>query len=165
MSQSRIEDSLQALGGSTVYTFDSPQASVLERFASPLSQQGLFRGYSSTIEITCPEFTSLCPKTGQPDFATILIHYQPLKWCVESKSLKLYLMGYRNHGSFHEACVQRIADDLVGLLEPRYLSVKGQFAARGGIPFWPTVMYYGEGTKGNVFDKIIYNDAQDTTQR
>jgi len=94
------------------------------------------------IKITAPEFTSLCPMTGQPDFATIKIRYRPRDWCVESKSLKLYLMSFRNSGEFHESCVGRIANDLVALLDPDFLRVRGEFTPRGGIPFWPDVRYW-----------------------
>lgn len=138
-----LSDDLKSLGSKeTTYTFDKPNPEVLESFPSPLHQTGPYRpAWHGTIEITCPEFTSLCPKTGQPDFATIRIKYEPRTWCVESKSLKLYLMGFRNHGSFHEECVQRIAKDLVQLLDPEYLEVTGEFTPRGGIPFWPKVAY------------------------
>jgi 7-cyano-7-deazaguanine reductase len=132
------EKELKALGGSTIYTFDGPQPNILERFASPIQQTSGFGGH---ISIKCPEFTSLCPKTGQPDFATIVLDYQPNRWCVESKSLKLYLMGFRNHGSFHEDCVQRICTDLAVLLEPAWIQIQGQFAPRGGISFWPSVTW------------------------
>ena len=93
------------------------------------------------IQMEIPEFTCLCPKTGQPDFATIIIQYVPNGKCVESKSLKLYLGSFRNHGEFHESCIARIANDLVALLDPLALRVKGEFTPRGGIPFWPTVTY------------------------
>lgn len=127
----------KALGSTkTDYSFNAPNYALLERFKSPLEQAN---GYDSHVSIKCPEFTSLCPKTGQPDFATINIDYAPRAWCVESKSLKLYLMGYRNHGSFHEDCIQQIATHLVQLLIPKWIQVQGQFTARGGIPFWPTV--------------------------
>jgi len=143
MSQSKdLSAGLHALGSTVATTFDRPVAAVLERFESPLTQSQNFAGM---IRITCPEFTSLCPKTGQPDFATIRIKYQPNKWCVESKSLKLYLMGYRNYGSFHEQCVQQIADDLAQLIKPHWLRVRGEFTPRGGIPFWPEVQYFGNG--------------------
>ncbi len=90
---------------------------------------------------TQPEFTSLCPVTGQPDFATLVIDYAPAKWLVESKSLKLYLASFRNHGAFHEDCTVRVAKDLVGLLEPRWLRIGGYWYPRGGMPidvFWQT---------------------------
>jgi len=85
------------------------------------------------IRFDCPEFTCLCPMTGQPDFADIHIRYVPDKLCVELKSLKLYLWAFRNEGHFHEAVTNRILDDLVALLEPRSLRVEGSFLVRGGI--------------------------------
>ena len=94
------------------------------------------------IKFNCPEFTSLCPITAQPDFATIYISYIPDKLCVESKSLKLYLFSYRNHGDFHENCINTIGKDLVNLLDPRYLEVWGKFTPRGGISIDP---YYNYG--------------------
>lgn len=146
MSQSKPK--LKALGRTTRYQFNRPNPHVLERFPSPLKQVlgdgvgcGAAACWRGTILIRCPEFTSLCPMTGQPDFATIVIEYTPDAWCVESKALKLYLGGFRNFGEFHEACIQRIAKDLVTLLDPAALRVEGQFSPRGGIPFWPTVQY------------------------
>ncbi|MGN0853102.1 MAG: preQ(1) synthase [Kiritimatiellia bacterium] len=91
------------------------------------------------VTFTCAEFTTLCPKTGQPDFATLTIRYIPGKTLVESKSLKLYLFGFRNHGDFHEDVVNVIYDDLAGLLRPRYLEVVGKFVPRGGISIDPFV--------------------------
>ena len=91
------------------------------------------------VTFTCPEFTTLCPKTGQPDFATLTIRYIPAKRLVESKSLKLYLFGFRNHGDFHEDVVNIIYDDLARLLKPKYMEVIGKFAARGGISIDPFV--------------------------
>jgi 7-cyano-7-deazaguanine reductase len=88
---------------------------------------------------TAPEFTSLCPVTGQPDFAHLVIDYVPDHWLVESKSLKLYLGSFRNHGAFHEDCTVRIGKDLVELLKPRWLRIGGYFNPRGGMPidvFW-----------------------------
>lgn len=85
----------------------------------------------------CTEFTSLCPKTGQPDFAKIFINYIADKRMVESKSLKLYLFSFRNHGDFHEDCVQKICDDLVKLMNPHYIEVIGEFTPRGGIAIFP----------------------------
>lgn len=85
----------------------------------------------------CTEFTSLCPKTGQPDFARIYINYIADKKMVESKSLKLYLFSFRNHGDFHEDCVQTICDDLFDLMKPRYIEVCGEFTPRGGIAIYP----------------------------
>ena len=91
------------------------------------------------VTFTAPEFTTLCPKTGQPDFATLTIRYIPAKRLVESKSLKLYLFGFRNHGDFHEDVVNVIYDDIRKLLKPKYLEVYGKFAARGGITIDPFV--------------------------
>ena len=99
----------------------------LETFPNPAPR----RDY--TISFTCPEFTCLCPKTGQPDFATISIRYIPDRTCVELKSLKLYLWSFRDEGHFHEAVTNRILDDLVKLLRPRFLEVVGDFLVRGGI--------------------------------
>ena len=93
------------------------------------------------IRFTCPEFTSLCPLTGQPDFAHIVIDYVPDQAIVESKSLKLFLTSYRNHGAFHEACTMEIANRLVGLLTPVWLRIGAYWYPRGGIPidvFWQT---------------------------
>ncbi|MBX2987103.1 MAG: preQ(1) synthase [Bdellovibrionaceae bacterium] len=87
--------------------------------------------------LVCTEFTSLCPKTGQPDFAKIFINYIAADKMVESKSLKLYLFGFRNHGDFHEDCVQTICDDLAALMKPRYIEVIGEFTPRGGIAIFP----------------------------
>lgn len=89
------------------------------------------------VTFHCPEFTSLCPMTGQPDFATIIINYIPAKKMVESKSLKIYLFSFRNHGDFHENCVQTICNDLTKLLAPKYIEVLGHFTPRGGIAIYP----------------------------
>ncbi|MDE7125335.1 MAG: preQ(1) synthase [Muribaculaceae bacterium] len=96
------------------------------------------------VTFTCPEFTSLCPKTGQPDFAKIIINYIPREDMVESKSLKLYLFSFRNHGDFHEDCVNIIMKDLVNLMNPRYLEVIGLFTPRGGISIYPFANYADE---------------------
>jgi len=89
------------------------------------------------VRFQCPEFTTLCPITGQPDFATILIDYLPAKKMVESKSLKLYLFSFRNHGNFHEDCVNIIMKDMIRLMEPKYIEVTGLFLPRGGISIHP----------------------------
>lgn len=89
------------------------------------------------VSLDCPEFTSLCPKTGQPDFARIIINYIPDRDMVESKSLKLYLFSFRNHGDFHEDCVNIIMRDLRELMQPRYIEVIGLFTPRGGIAIHP----------------------------
>lgn len=103
------------------------------------------------VKLNCPEFTSLCPITGQPDFATIYISYIPDKKIVESKSLKLYLFSYRNHGDFHEDCINKIMNDLVSLLNPRYIEVWGKFLPRGGISIDPWCNY---GKPGTSFEKM-----------
>ena len=93
------------------------------------------------VTFNCPEFTSLCPKTGQPDFAKIIISYIPRERMVESKSLKLYLFSFRNHGDFHEDCVNIIMKDLVKLMDPKYIEVTGLFTPRGGISIYPFANY------------------------
>ncbi len=89
----------------------------------------------------CTEFTSLCPKTGQPDFAKVFINYIADKKMVESKSLKLYLFSFRNHGDFHEDCIQKICDDLTKLMKPKFIEVIGEFTPRGGIGIFPYASY------------------------
>ncbi|MEO5353622.1 MAG: preQ(1) synthase [Magnetococcus sp. XQGC-1] len=107
----------------------------LDHFANPNPE----RDYQ--IEMSCPEFTCLCPKTGQPDFAEMVIRYIPDQLCVELKSLKLYLWSFRDQGAFHEAVTNRILDDLVAAIAPRFLSVTGKFFVRGGITTVVTVEY------------------------
>ncbi len=112
---------------------ESPDKAELERVANPHSDTDY------VARFTAPEFTSLCPMTGQPDFAHLVIDYVPDKWILESKSLKLYLASFRNHGAFHEDCTVRIGKDVVGLLKPRWLRIGGYWFPRGGIPidvFW-----------------------------
>jgi 7-cyano-7-deazaguanine reductase len=99
------------------------------------------RGRDYTIEHTCPEFTAVCPKTGQPDFGTIRIRYVPDRVCVELKSLKLYLQGFRNRGIFYEHVTNLILDELVAAVKPRRMSVEGEFHARGGISSVVTAAY------------------------
>ena len=113
----------------------SPEEATLERVPAP------HQGESYLVRFTAPEFTSICPVTGQPDFAHLVIDYVPGKWIVESKSLKLYLGSYRNHGAFHEDCTVRIGLDLKKLLRPKWLRIGGYWYPRGGIPidvFWQT---------------------------
>ncbi|MCG9063453.1 preQ(1) synthase [Laribacter hongkongensis] len=134
-----LHDELKSLGaGKTEYRYDQPDAALLERFPNPYNRPEINPNQvSGKLNITCPEFTSLCPITGQPDFATIVIDMEPAEWCVESKSLKLYLGSFRMHGEFHEACICRICNDLVSLLHPKWIRVEGRFTPRGGIPLWP----------------------------
>ncbi|MBC2118204.1 preQ(1) synthase [Listeria booriae] len=99
------------------------------------------------VKFNCPEFTSLCPMTGQPDFATIYISYVPGEKMVESKSLKLYLFSFRNHGDFHEDCINIIMKDLIKLMGPKYIEVWGEFTPRGGISIDPYANYGKPGTR------------------
>ena len=129
-----IYSGLDKLGTQSALPSD-PDADILERVANPHSDTNY------VTRFTAPEFTSLCPVTGQPDFAHLVIDYVPGDWLVESKSLKLYLGAFRNHGAFHEDCTIAIGKKLVGLLEPRWLRIGGYWYPRGGIPidvFWQT---------------------------
>ena len=136
MSDTRKEDGLKALGAKTEYKMDyAPE--VLETFVNN----------DYWVRFNCPEFTSLCPITGQPDFAEIRISYIPDVKMVESKSLKLYLFSFRNHGDFHEDCVNIIMKDLIRLMDPKYIEVTGIFTPRGGISIWPYANYGKPGTK------------------
>ncbi len=142
MSRTSAElETITKLGsqGTTYPTDYDP--SVLEYFIN----KHPYRDYM--VKFNCPEFTSLCPMTGQPDFATIYISYVPDEKMVESKSLKLYLFSFRNHGDFHEDCVNIIMNDLIQLMEPRYIEVWGKFLPRGGISIDPYCNYGKPGTK------------------
>jgi 7-cyano-7-deazaguanine reductase len=113
----------------------SPDEAVLERVPNPRADAAYL------VRFTVPEFTSLCPLTGQPDFAHIVIDYVPRDWLVESKSLKLFTTSFRNHGAFHEACTMLVAQRLVALLDPVWLRIGAYWYPRGGIPidvFWQT---------------------------
>ena len=136
-----MADKLTLLGKEkTEYDFNyNPQ--LLESFDNKHPNRDYF------VKFNCPEFTSLCPITAQPDFATIYINYIPDLKMVESKSLKLYLFSFRNHGDFHENCINVIMNDLINLLNPRYIEVCGKFLPRGGISIDPFVNYGKKGTK------------------
>jgi len=137
---SREQDHLQALGRKTEYRQDyAPE--VLETFENRHPDNDYW------VRFNCPEFTSLCPITGQPDFAEIRIAYIPDRRMVESKSLKLYLFSFRNHGDFHEDCVNIIMKDLIRLMDPKYIEVTGFFTPRGGISIWPYANYGRKGTE------------------
>lgn len=129
-AQRKGVDQLTLLGNTAAKYPAEYTPDVLEAVPSPAAQD-------YWVKFNCPEFTSLCPKTGQPDYATITISYVPDKLIVESKSLKLYLFGFRNHGAFHEDVVNIIRDDLVKLLKPRYIEVWGKFLPRGGLSIDP----------------------------
>lgn len=113
----------------------------LEVFLNPYPD----RDYEINME--CPEFTCLCPRSGQPDFANIDIHYVPDTKCIELKSLKLYLWSYRNEGAFHEAVINKILDDLVAACRPRWMQVEGEFYVRGGIHTTVTAEHHGKPKK------------------
>ncbi len=139
-SETRKDEGLHALGSNTKYATDyAPE--VLETFANKHPENDYW------VQFNCPEFTSLCPITGQPDFAEIKIMYIPGERMVESKSLKLYLFSFRNHGDFHEDCVNIIMKDLVRLMQPKYIEVVGLFTPRGGISIHPYANYGRPGTK------------------
>ncbi len=136
----RKQEGLRQLGKATEYAADyAPE--VLETFSNRHPENDYW------VRLNCPEFTSLCPVTGQPDFAEIVISYIPAERLVESKSLKLYLFSFRNHGSFHEDIVNCIMKDLIRLLNPKYIEVLGLFTPRGGISIYPYANYGVAGTK------------------
>ena len=140
----RTKEGLKQLGSATSYATDyAPE--VLEAFDTKHPDNDYW------VRFNCPEFTSLCPITGQPDFAEIRIAYIPAKRMVESKSLKLYLFSFRNHGDFHEDCVNIIMKDLIQLMHPKYIEVTGIFTPRGGISIWPYANY---GMPGTQYDKL-----------
>lgn len=135
---SRREEDLEGvtlLGNSGVRYRDEYDPGVLETF------RNMHPDNEYIVTFDCPEFTTLCPKTGQPDFGRIVISYIPRELMVESKSLKLYLFSFRNHGDFHEDCVNIIMKDLIRLMDPKYIEVKGLFRPRGGISIWPFANY------------------------
>ena len=136
----RKEEGLKSLGKKAEIPQDyNPE--VLEAFENKHPDNDYW------VRFNCPEFTALCPITGQPDFAEIRISYLPDRRMVESKSLKLYLFSFRNHGSFHEDCVNIIMNDLIRLMEPKYIEVWGKFLPRGGISIDPYCNYGQAGTK------------------
>lgn len=139
-SENRQDEGLHALGKKTEYRQDyAPE--VLETFENKHQTNDYW------VQFNCPEFTTLCPITGQPDFGEIIIKYIPDVRMVESKSLKLYLFSFRSHGDFHEDCVNIIMKDLVKLMDPRYIEVTGIFKPRGGISIFPFANYGRPGTK------------------
>ena len=140
MSENRKTEGLKALGRETGY-LETYNPSVLETFENKHQDNDYW------VRFNCPEFTSVCPITGQPDFAEIRIAYIPDKRMVESKSLKLYLFSFRNHGDFHEDCINIIMKDLVRLMDPKYIEVVGLFTPRGGISIYPYANYGRPGTK------------------
>ena len=138
-------EGLSLLGNKNTEYMDDYAPEVLEAFVNKHPENDYM------VTFTCPEFTSLCPITGQPDFAKIIINYIPDVKMVESKSLKLYLFSFRNRGDFHEDCVNIIMKDLIKLMDPKYIEVKGVFTPRGGIAIHPFANYGRQGTK---YEKI-----------
>ena len=136
----RKEENLHSLGRySKIPETYAPE--VLEAFENQHPERDYW------VQFNCPEFTALCPITGQPDFAEIKIMYIPDRKMVESKSLKLYMFSFRNHGDFHEDVINIILNDLVKLMDPRYIEVLGLFLPRGGISIYPYANYGKKGTK------------------
>ena len=148
------ENNLENLSGLTQLgsqrtTYDmNYNPSVLETFINQHPDNDYF------VKFNCPEFTSLCPITGQPDFATITISYVPNIKMVESKSLKLYLFSFRNHGDFHEDCINTIMKDLIALMDPKYIEVWGKFTPRGGISIDP---YCNYGMANTRWQEVAFN--------
>lgn len=136
----RKKENLKLLGKDTHY-LDQYAPEVLETFENMNKENDYW------VQFNCPEFTTLCPITGQPDFAEIKIAYIPNERMVESKSLKLYLFSFRNHGDFHEDSVNVIMKDLIRLMQPKYIEVLGLFVPRGGISIYPYANYGQSGTK------------------
>ena len=147
-------EGLSLLGNKkTVYKSDyAPE--VLETFQNKHPENDYF------VKFNCPEFTSLCPITGQPDFATIYISYVPSERMVESKSLKLYLYSFRNHGDFHEDFMNIIMNDLIRLMDPKYIEVWGKFTPRGGLSIDPYCNYGKPGTRWEKVaqDRMTWHD-------
>jgi 7-cyano-7-deazaguanine reductase len=148
------KEGISLLGNRNVEYPKDYSADILETFINKHQDNDYF------VKFNCPEFTSLCPITGQPDFATIYISYVPDVRMVESKSLKLYLFGFRNHGDFHEDCVNIIMKDLIKVMDPKYIEVWGKFTPRGGISIDPYCNYGRKGTKWEqvAFDRLSKHD-------
>lgn len=142
------KEGISLLGNQNVKYPDQYAPEILETFLNKHPENDYF------VKFNCPEFTSLCPITGQPDFATIYISYVPDRKMVESKSLKLYLFSFRNHGDFHEDCINIIMKDLIKLMDPKYIEVWGKFTPRGGISIDPYCNYGKLETK---WQEIAFN--------
>lgn len=145
IKMTKQKNQLSKLGKITNYQYSHPDIKILEKIINPHND------VNYAITFTCPEFTSICPVTGQPDFAHIVIDYIPKNHIVESKSLKLYLTSYRNHGAFHEDCTIKIAKDLIKLLNPKWLRIGGYWYPRGGIPI--DIFYQTSEMPKNIFVK------------
>lgn len=147
-------EKLTLLGNQNVTYTNEYNPKILEVFENKHQDHDYF------VKFNCPEFTSLCPITGQPDFATVTISYVPDVKMVESKSLKLYLFSFRNHGAFHEDCVNIIMEDLITLMDPKYIEVWGKFLPRGGLSIDPYCNYGKKGTKWEdvAFKRLFEHD-------
>ena len=150
----REKEKLTLLGNQAVEYKSDYAPEILETFGNKHPDRDYF------VRFNCPEFTSLCPITGQPDFATVTISYVPDKLLVESKSLKLYLFSFRNHGDFHEDCINIIMEDLIRLMDPKYIEVLGRFYPRGGISIDPYCNYGRPGTRWEdaAWDRLSHHD-------
>ena len=147
-SNQELQD-LKLLGSNSTIYADNYAPQILETFPNKHPENEYL------VTLNCPEFTTLCPKTGQPDFGKIIINYIPRHEMVESKSLKLYLFSFRNHGDFHEDCVNIIMKDLVKLMDPKYLEVIGLFMPRGGISILPFANYGDDQHQDMVKQRLI----------
>ncbi len=150
----RTKGTLTKLGSAHTEYKREYDPSLLESFDNRHPENDYF------VKANCPEFTSLCPVTGQPDFANIIISYVPDSKLVESKSLKLYLFSFREHGDFHEDVVNKIMKDLISLLDPKYIEVWGKFLPRGGISLDPYCNYGKPGTRWEqvAWDRLSSHD-------
>lgn len=156
---SREREGLTLLGNQNTQYSSDYNPEVLEIFENKHPDRDYF------VKFNCPEFTSLCPITGQPDFATIYISYVPDIKMVESKSLKLYLFSFRNHGDFHEDCINIIMNDLIELMNPKYIEVWGKFLPRGGISIDPYCNYGRPDTKWEqvAWERLSHHDLYPET--
>ncbi len=150
----REKENLTKLGSANTVYKTEYDPSILESFSNKHPENDYF------VKFNCPEFTSLCPITGQPDFANIVISYVPDEKLVESKSLKLYMFSFRNHGDFHEDVINIIMKDLIRLLDPKYIEVWGQFLPRGGLSIDPYCNYGKKDTRWEqvAWDRMRYHD-------
>ena len=148
------KEDLTLLGNRNVKYPNDYDKTLLETFINKHPDHDYF------VKFNCPEFTSLCPITAQPDFATVYISYVPQEKMVESKSLKLYLFSFRNRGDFHEDCMNIIMEDLIELMDPKYIEVWGKFLPRGGISIDPYCNYGKKGTKWEKLaeDRLAWHD-------
>lgn len=155
----KLHEGLKALGNSAVnkdlYTKPGVDKKVLERFPNPFVVTNPSKA-KGKVTIRTEEFSSRCPLTNQPDWATIVVEYEPDQWCIESKALKLYFGSFRDQGEFHESCVNRMVNDLVELLDPHWIKVEGQFTPRGGLSFWPVAEWHKAGPGINT---VITNES------